>query len=105
MKKNLKENDYSANSIFVAYIGIQNVRSEDIDYYMHAVLERIKPESFEGEIIGIPIQSIDNRIECINPKYITNEDLISEHTKLINKLNEQLRHQSELLKTKNDEKD
>jgi hypothetical protein len=89
------------NKILVIYIGIGGIRSEDIDTYMKNVTERITPKTFEGEIIVLPTQLLfasDIRIECINPKYITNKKLITEHTDLMNKLQEELKFQLENLK-------
>jgi hypothetical protein len=87
--------------ILVIYIGIGGIRSEDVDTYMKNVTERITPKTFEGEIIVLPTQLLiapDTRIECINPKYITKAALIREHTEIMNKLQEELRVQLEILK-------
>lgn len=84
--------------ILVVYVGVAGIRGEDIEYFVHKVVGRITPTTFEGEIIVIPIQSADTRIECINPKYITEENLVNEHTELMKELNEELRNQAEQLK-------
>lgn len=87
--------------ILVIYIGIAGIRSEDIDEYVHFITNKIIPSTFQGEIITIPIQDINTRIECINPKYITNEVLINEHTEMMNNLQEELNYQLEILKKNN----
>lgn len=97
--KNNKE-----NLIFVVYIGVAGIRSEDIEEFVHKVTNRIMPTSVEGEIIIIPNQSTHTRIECINPKYITENELIEKNKKLIKDLNEELEHQLNILKSENDEK-
>lgn len=84
--------------ILVIYIGVSGIRMEDIEQFAHKVAKKITPSLFEGEIIIIPTQSSDTRIECINPKYITEENLVKEHTELMKQLNEELRHQAEQLK-------
>jgi hypothetical protein len=92
--------------ILVIYIGIGGIRSEDIDTYMQKVTQKITPTTFEGEIIILPTQLLvapDTRIECINPVYITEIKLIDEHTKTMNKLQEELKLQLEILKQKNNE--
>ena len=92
--------------ILIIYIGIGGIRSEDIDTYMKNVTEKITPETFEGEIIVLPTQLLvvpDIRIECINPVYITETELIREHTEMINKLQEELKIQLNILKQKNNE--
>ena len=89
--------------IFVLYVGVQGIRSEDIREFIHKLSTKIAPASIEGEIIVIPTQSPDTRIECINPKYITDAELIKEHTEMMKKLREQLQNQSEQLKKEENE--
>lgn len=91
------------NKILVIYVGVAGIRSEDIEDFVYKLSKRITPETFEGEIILIPTQSIDTRIECVNPKYITEPELIKEHTEMMKKLQEQLQYQSELLKNNKNE--
>lgn len=81
------------NKIFVIYIGVAGIRSEDIDHYVHEITGRIIPTSIDGEIITIPVNSYDTRIECINPQYVTDEVLIKKHTELMKELHEELQHQ------------
>lgn len=89
------------NKILVIYVGVAGIRLEDIDTYINKVTDKIMPQTFEGEIIIIPIQSSDTKIECINPKYITNAELIIEHTEMMKKLQEALQNQLEQLKQEN----
>lgn len=89
--------------ILVIYLGVQGVRSEDIEEFGQKVSQRISPSTLQGEIIVIPTQSPDTRIECINPKYITSAKLIKEHTVMMKKLQEELQHQLKQLKEENNE--
>jgi hypothetical protein len=89
--------------IIVIYVGIQGLRSEDIENFINKLSKRIIPTSIEGEFIMIPTQSLDTRIECINPKYITESDLIEKHTTLMQKLQEELQYQLNFLKLENNE--
>lgn len=89
------------SKIFVIYVGVQGVRSEDIPEVIERISRRIAPETFKGEIIFIPTQSPDTRIECINPKYVTDAELIAEHTENMKELHEQLKHQIQQLKEDN----
>ncbi len=89
--------------ILVIYAGVQGIRSEDIEKFIYKLSKRIAPSSIEGEIIMLPTQSTDTRIECINPKYITDTDLIAEHTEMIKKLQLELHNQLEQLKEENNE--
>ena len=91
------------NKILVIYIGVQGIRSEDIETFVQRVTKRVIPSTFEGEIIIIPIQSSDTKIECINPKYITDTELIREHTEMMNKLQEELKSQLDQLKQNSNE--
>lgn len=89
------------SKILVLYIGVAHVRHIDIDEYVRKITKIVIPETFEGEIISIPIQSVDSRIECINPTYITEPELIKLHTETIKKLQEQLEIQLNILKQNN----
>ena len=91
------------SKIIVIYIGIAGVRSEDINDYIQKIIKKITPSTFEGEIIIIPTQSIDTKIECINPKYITETELIQQHTEMIKKLQNELQIQLDILKQKNND--
>jgi hypothetical protein len=91
------------NKIFVIYVGIQGIRSEDIEDFINKVTQRISPSTIKGEYIVIPTHSLNTRIECINPKYITNSKLIKEHSNMIKKLQEELQNQLEQLINKNNE--
>jgi len=89
------------NKILVIYVGVQGIRSEDIETYTQKVVIKIMPQIFQGEIIVIPVQSLNTKIECINPKYITDEELIINHTKLMVRLEKELEHQLNELKKQN----
>ena len=86
------------HKILVVYVGIVGIRSEDIDTFVHKVASKIVPTTFDGEIIIIPTQQLDTRIECINPKYITEPELIQEHNELIKKLQDALLEQLKIIK-------
>ena len=89
------------NKILVIYIGVAGVRSIDIEDTIHKISKKITPQTFEGEIIIIPTQSYDTRIEIINPVYVTEEKLISQHTDMMKKLQEELNYQLEIIKEQN----
>lgn len=91
------------NKILVIYIGVAGIRSEDITEYSQKIVSKIIPSIFNGEVIVIPIQSYDTKIECINPKYITDTELINEHTEMMKKLQEELQYQLEQLKENKNE--
>ena len=91
------------NKILVIYVGVQGIRSEDIPLFSNKLANKIIPETFYGEVIVIPTQSIDTRVDCINPKYITNKDLINEHEELMKKLQYELQIQLGLMKKERNE--
>lgn len=91
------------NKIIVIYVGIAGIRSEDIDTYIKKLSEKITPISVEGEVIFIPVQANDTKIECINPIYIKDENLINEHLELMKELNENLRTQINIIKESKNE--
>ena len=84
--------------LIVLYAGVQGIRSEDIQDFVEKLTKRIAPTSIKGEVIIIPVQSADTRIECINPKYITDTDLIEEHTEMMKILKEHLQNQVDQVK-------
>ena len=74
--------------ILVYYIDTRNLPYDTISEYISKIMERIKLESpFIGEIIVLPVNS-ETRIECINPKYITENELIITHKLKMDKLHE-----------------
>lgn len=87
--------------ILVYYIGVAMIRSADIPEYVRNVTKNILLENFEGSIIVIPVQTMDSRVECINPRYITDENLIKEHTERMKKLEEELKKQEIIINNKN----
>ena len=89
--------------IFVIYVGVAGVRAEDIPDVIKQVSQKITPETFKGEILIIPQQSFDTRIECINPRYVTDAELIKENNKMMAELKLQLQNQLEQLKENKDE--
>ena len=91
------------NKIIVIYVGVAGVRLEDIPDFVQKVTSKISPQTFEGEIISIPVQSSNTTMECINPTYVTDVNLIKEHTDKMNKLHELLQYQLEQLKQDNNE--
>jgi len=91
------------NKILVMYVGVAGIRSEDITEYVNRVTRNINPKTFGGEIIVIPTQSQNTKIECINPEYITDNNLVKEHTEMIKKLQEELQNQLEQLKENKNE--
>lgn len=75
----MEEKSYNDKLILVYYIDVREVLEEQIPELMSRIMGRIKLESPEiGEIIALPIRN-ETRVECINPKYITEPELIREH--------------------------
>lgn len=89
--------------ILVFYIGVAGIRSEDIEDFVNRVSSRISPSTFEGEILMIPTQSVDTKVECINPVYVTDKELIEKHNSMMKKLQEELQYQLEEIKKENNE--
>jgi hypothetical protein len=85
------------NFIFVLYIGVAGIRTEDIPQYVKKVSQIVIPKSVKGEFITLPTQSYENKLVCINPEYITEKTLIKEHESLMSELNDNLKKQISLL--------
>jgi len=92
------------NLILVYYIGVGNMAQEDIENFIQKIKNRMIPETFKGEIIIIPQYDLNTRVECINPKYITDKELIQEHENLMKKLNYKLHNDVKELKNYEKEK-
>jgi len=84
--------------ILVIYVGVATIPIDEIENFVNLLKGKIVPTTFEGEIIFIPTQDSNTRIECINPKYITDVELINEHEKKIKEINIELDKQLKILK-------
>lgn len=82
--------------ILVYYISITHVEMDDIPEYMNQVMNKIGAGSIseDSEIIAIPVYG-ETKIVCINPKYISDGDLIKTHERTMNQLHEKLKNQIE----------
>jgi hypothetical protein len=69
-------------SIYVVYVGIGNLEDDDIEEIVSKTASKVAPifSDMNCEVIVLPSRlTIDSRIECINPQYITNEALLKKH--------------------------
>ena len=87
--------------ILVYYISIANVDIDDVEEFMNRVMKKISANSVseDTEIIALPIYG-ESRVECINPKYITDTDLIKKHERTMSELHEKLKNQIENINVK-----
>lgn len=63
--------------ILVNYIAVGNMPDHDVRGYMQKVVETLSPkgEGSEGMLnYFIPIRNGDSRVECLNPKLVSEED-------------------------------
>lgn len=76
--------------ILVFYIGIADMNEQEVAQYVHRVQQRFFSQEFiqsnNAEIILLPTRETNSRIECINPKYITDAELIKEHHEKLTKM-------------------
>lgn len=84
--------------ILVYYIAIMHLEPHDIAEYMKRVKDKIHIPDFDGHMIFVPVYTHETKIECINPKYITEEELLTKHTSLMNELNKELQYHVEELR-------
>ncbi len=87
---------------YVLYIGIARIRDVEVDDYVRRIASKAIPADIDGTVIVIPTNNDENRLVCINPEYITNEELIKQNTMLLFELNYELNKQLNI--TKNEEK-
>lgn len=80
--------------ILVFYLGVGNMHNGDISEYVDAVRTRFFTQEFvdrnDCEILLLPVRELNSRVECINPVYVTDKDLIKEHETLMQEFNESL---------------
>ncbi len=74
--------------ILVFYIDVRQIDPSDIDEFMHKIAGRLEIDNG----IYLPIFG-ESRVECINPVYITDSELIKKHERLIAELHEHLENQ------------
>jgi len=74
---------------FVLYIGVRNVREVDIADYLKKIKEKLLPINLpeDSQLIFLPTDSTENKLVCIDPEYITNDELIARHNVLLYELN------------------
>lgn len=74
---------------YVLYIGVRNIRTSDIDDYIERITYKLFPINVpeNSTVLVLPTDTTENRLECIDPIYITNEDLIFKHNTLLVELN------------------
>ncbi len=74
---------------YVLYIGTKNVRSCDIGEYVERITKILLPIPLpeEATVLVLPTDTTENRLECIDPVYITDENLIFKHNTLLAELN------------------
>jgi hypothetical protein len=91
--------------IYVAYIGVGDSDQHELENVMKSAYESLNSifNDKDGEVIFIPIRGTDSRFECINPKYITEDELIRKNRLLIDELHEHLDSHLKQL-TKDDKK-
>ena len=75
--------------IYVIYIDVRNISDELKEQFSENILNNFK-NVFNGIFLTIPHYN-DTKIECINPKYITEKELIEENQKLIKEMNEKIK--------------
>jgi hypothetical protein len=104
-QETLEQKTPNNNLILVYYIGVLDPRTGQIvaqfEEYIKTIVERIVIKRENCDAIFIPTLTYDTRIECINPKYITDYELITKHRLLMEELHENLMFQINKLKEEN----
>jgi hypothetical protein len=78
--------------IYVFYIGLKEIPPDQWNFYTEKVRDVFKEtKSDDSKYILIPdITKANTELVCINPEYITNENLIKKHENELKKLNKEL---------------
>ena len=85
------EKELNQKCTYVYYIPVKNVSKSRAQQIIIQCMEafRIKDENINQ--VFIPTKNYDDvKIECINPVYISEENLIKEHKEKIEKLNKEI---------------
>ena len=88
-----------SNLIIVFYIDVRQIDPNDIYNFINGVAKRTQLNTETKDLLYIPIYG-ESRIECVNPIYITDSELIKKHERLMAELHEHLKNQ-----LNNDKKD
>lgn len=76
--------------IIVFYINVSHVDPRDVSVYMTDIRNSFAKDKADDVVeIFIPIENGDSRVECINPKAASDDDMLRINT-LINELNNKL---------------
>lgn len=107
MKEEDQKQHKEERRLFVIYVGIGNINNEEdqqliLQKAYNAIYDIIG--SHNADAIFIPVRDNNTRIECLNPQYITEDELIRKHRLLMDELHEHLdSHLLEILnKNKNE---
>ncbi|MFW6242843.1 MAG: hypothetical protein ACOC2W_01665 [bacterium] len=77
--------------LFVVYVGMKSMNPNDRESYLQQIRDDFLKFNSGYNFIFIPcIEKNDTEIVCINPIYITNTQLISEHEEKMSELNNKI---------------
>ncbi len=79
--------------ILVHYINVGNIDGNDVSKIMEDVVKKLSPKE-EDNIISywIPVREGESRVECINPKLVSQEDfteakrVLDRNQKIVNEI-------------------
>ena len=76
---------------FVMYVNVGHMHPSDVDEYSRKILNNFKElETDNSTLFLVPTRTGENKIECINPVYITNDELVKKHEEAIKNLTKKL---------------
>jgi hypothetical protein len=79
-------------TILVFYVDVRMIEGEEIEEFISKISTRVYSQLIDTQSIFIPVYG-ETRIECINPIYITDSELIKKHERLMAELHEHLKNQ------------
>lgn len=85
------------NNAYVIYVGVSKIRDAEVGDYCMKVSDKLIPKEGDDMYWVIPVDEPNTRIVCINPEYITDEDLILKNTLLMTELNNKLIEQKNIV--------
>ena len=79
--------------ILVFYIFVGNIDKIDRNEHVEKIAKTLNPDYNSIDTYFVPTLTGESRVECINPEYITDKDLIKEHEVLMSEFLQTLKNE------------
>jgi hypothetical protein len=88
-----------SKKLLVMYLSIAGMNQDQVPEYVAVVSEKVLTDEIKENYISIVVPVLsETRIECIDPTYITDQELIKKNERLMAELHEKFLEQLEMYK-------